>query len=181
MSIPNRLRFVALLFFIGGLVAFFYAFRISGWERVDGGARFVIPDTGGQQHVKAEILPLLGQYGGIAIGLGIALLVAAQIYAVRQRRAIDAGIPLAKPAKLGPVRTIALFVVAIALGLGLTLGHRWYDYVANATSPYDEIGIEINSRLPESLRAWGCGRLKERFARAIPPYGCSDATGRNWR
>lgn len=181
MSIPNRLRFVALLFLVGGVVAFFYVVRISGWERVDGGARFVVPDTSGQQHVKSEILSLLGQYGGIAIGLGVALLIAAQVYAARQRRAVREGQPFPKPVRVGLARTTALFAFAIVVGLGVTFGYRWYDYVANAASPYDEVGIEINSRLPESLRAWGCGRLKERFARAIPPYGCSDATGRNWR
>ncbi len=181
MSIPNRLRLVSLIFFAGGAIAFFYVARIAGWERVDGGSRFVVPDSGGQQHVKAEILPLLGQYGGIAIGLGVALVLCAQVYAMRQRRAVAQGRPIPVPVRMGPLRTIALLVFAIAAGLGITLGYRWYDYVANATSPYDEVGIEINSRLPESLRTWGCGRLKERFSRAIPPYGCSDATGRSWR
>lgn len=181
MSLPNRFRLVALIFFAGGLVAFFYAFRISGWERVDGGSRFVMPDSGGQQFVKAEILPLLGQYGGIAIGLGVALLVAAQIYTARQRRTVSQDRPPAAPVKIGLARTIARVVLAIAIGVGVTFGYRWYDYVANAKSPYDEVGIAINSRLPESLRAWGCSRLKERFARSIPPYGCSDASGRGWR
>lgn len=181
MSAANRLRFVALLFLAGGLAAFFYVFRISGWERVDGGARFLIPGTDGKQFVKAEILPLLGQYGGIAIGLSVVLLIFAQIAAMRQRRAIAEGRPLPQPAKVGPVRVIALVALSILVGCGVTIGYRWYDYVANAASPYDEVGIEINSRLPEPLRAWGCGRLKERFARAIPPYGCSDATGRAWR
>lgn len=181
MSIPNRLRLVSLIFFAGGLIAFFYVIRISGWERADGGSRFVVPDSGGQQFVKAEIVPLLGQYGGIAIGLGIALLVAAQIYAMRQRRAASDGRPFPAPVKTGPIRTVALIVFAIIVGVGITFGYRWYDYIANATSPYDEVGIEINSRLPEPLRAWGCGRLKERFARSIPPYGCSDASGRGWR
>ena len=153
MSVANRLRFVALLFLAGGLVAFFYVFRISGWERVDGGARFLIADTDGKQFVKAEILPLLGQYGGIAIGLSVVLLIFAQIAAMRQRRATAEGRPQPQPARMRPLRFIALVVLSTVIGCGLTIGYRWYDYVANAASPYDEIGIDINSRLPEPLRA----------------------------
>ena len=66
--------------------------------------------------------------------------------------------------------------VFVALGIALagvgTIGWRWYDYVTAGASPYDEVGIEVNRRLPEPLRAWGCGRIKERFPRAVPPYGC---------
>lgn len=181
MSIPNRLRLVSLLFFAAGLVAFFYMVRISGWERAAGGARFVVPDSGGQQFVEARILTLLGQYGGIAIGLGVALLVAAQIYAVRQRHAVAEGRSLPARRSMGPARTVALVCAAAILGVGTTFGYRWYDYVANATSPYDEVGIAINRRLPEPLRMWGCGKLRERFARSVPPYGCGNAAGTGWR
>ena len=66
--------------------------------------------------------------------------------------------------------------VSVALGIALagfgTIGWRWYSYVTAGTSPYDEVGIEVNRRLPESLRSWGCARIKERFPRAVPPYGC---------
>lgn len=182
MSIPNRIRLVAGLFFAGGLVAFFYMFRISGWERSADGTRFIMPDTGGKQYAKAEILPLLGQYGGIAIGLSIALLIIAQIVAARQKRAERDGVPFPKPApKASVLQTLLIMAVAVSLGTGIVFGYRWYDYVTNAKSPFDEVGIAINSRLPASLRDWGCGRLKERFGRTLPPYGCADATGRNWR
>ena len=65
---------------------------------------------------------------------------------------------------------------SVALGIGLaglgTIGWRWYSYVTAGSSPYDEVGIEVNRRLPEPLRSWGCARIKERFPRAVPPYGC---------
>ncbi|PZN98669.1 MAG: hypothetical protein DCF30_13660 [Hyphomicrobiales bacterium] len=79
------------------------------------------------------------------------------------------------------MRTAVLAVVAITAGVVITFGYRWYDYLSNAPSPYDEVGIAINSRLPDGLRSWGCGKLKERFPRSLPPYGCSDASGRGWR
>ncbi|MCJ2139488.1 hypothetical protein MKL20_05560 [Methylobacterium sp. E-066] len=66
--------------------------------------------------------------------------------------------------------------VSVALGIALagvgTIGWRWYSYVNAGASPYDEVGIEVNRRLPEPLRSWGCARIKERFPRAVPPYGC---------
>ena len=66
----------------------------------------------------------------------------------------------------------ASVAIAIALaGVG-TIGWRWYSYVTAGASPYDEVGIEVNRLLPEPLRAWGCARIKERFPRAVPPYGC---------
>ncbi|PJI54849.1 hypothetical protein CTI14_10820 [Methylobacterium radiotolerans] len=68
---------------------------------------------------------------------------------------------------------LAVFVAAgIALAGAGTIGWRWYSYVTTGASPYDEVGIEVNRRLPEPLRAWGCQRIKERFPRAVPPYGC---------
>ena len=62
------------------------------------------------------------------------------------------------------------FAVLIA-GAG-TIGWRWYSYVTAGASPYDEVGIEVNRRLPAPLRTWGCERIRDRFPRAVPPYGC---------
>ena len=71
------------------------------------------------------------------------------------------------------VATAACVAFAILLaGLG-TIGWRWYSYVTAGTSPYDEIGIEVNRRLPDSLRSWGCAHIKERFPRAVPPMAVS--------
>ncbi|MGU3363018.1 hypothetical protein ACLBWX_22105 [Methylobacterium sp. M6A4_1b] len=61
---------------------------------------------------------------------------------------------------------------AIVIAGFRTIGWRWYSYVTAGASPYDEVGIEVNRRLPESLRLWCCERIKDRFPRAVPPYGC---------
>ena len=46
------------------------------------------------------------------------------------------------------VATAACVAFAILLaGLG-TIGWRWYSYVTAGASPYDEVGIEVNRRLP---------------------------------
>lgn len=66
-------------------------------------------------------------------------------------------------------------IVTIALGLTIFLGGKWYLYVTNTESPYDEIGIELNSRLPGPINAWGCSRLRETFGNVVPPYGCQSA------
>ena len=65
--------------------------------------------------------------------------------------------------------TVAVGILLAGVG---TLGWRWYRYVTAGDTPYDEVGIEVNLRLPEPLRTWGCARIKERFPRAVPPYGC---------
>ena len=69
----------------------------------------------------------------------------------------------------------------VLLGLVIVLGGRWYTYITNTTSPYDEVGIELNRRLPEPLRAWGCGKLHANFPKSLPPYGCAKpGTQRDW-
>lgn len=72
----------------------------------------------------------------------------------------------------------AAFIVLVALSI--FVGGRWYAYVSNTSSPYDEVGIEINSRLPHSLRKWGCDRLRQSFPNNPPPYGCGAGDGRSW-
>lgn len=75
----------------------------------------------------------------------------------------------APQSRLALAATVAVAILLAGVG---TLGWRWYRYVTAGDTPYDEVGIEVNSRLPEPLRAWGCARIKERFPRAVPPYGC---------
>ena len=70
------------------------------------------------------------------------------------------------------VALAATVAVAILLAGTGTLGWHWYRYVTVGETPYDEIGIEMNRRLPAPLRDWGCARVAERFPRAVPPYGC---------
>lgn len=67
---------------------------------------------------------------------------------------------------------VASVAFAIVLAAAGTVGWRWYHYVTAGASPYDEVGIEVNRHLPQPLREWGCARIKERFPRALPPYGC---------
>lgn len=45
-------------------------------------------------------------------------------------------------------------------------------FVTAGPAPYDEVGIEVNRRLLEPPRAWGCEGIKERFPRSVPPFGC---------
>jgi len=73
------------------------------------------------------------------------------------------------PSRVALAATVGLGILLAGIG---TVGWRWYSYVTAGASPYDEVGIEVNRRLPESLRVWGCERIKERFPRSVPPYGC---------
>jgi hypothetical protein len=49
-------------------------------------------------------------------------------------------------------------VAAIAV-----FGGRWYAYVAYASDPFDEVGISLNMKMPDAIRAKGCEMLKARF------------------
>ena len=66
----------------------------------------------------------------------------------------------------------AMVAFAILLANVGTIGWRWYRYITAGETPYDEVGIEVNIRLPAAMREWGCARIKERFPRAVPPDGC---------
>ena len=74
------------------------------------------------------------------------------------------------------VRAVLMVVI---VGV-FVLGGRWYLYVNNTETPYDEVGIELNSRMPEPIRQWGCAKLEATFAGALPPYGCQAADGQAW-
>lgn len=80
------------------------------------------------------------------------------------------------------MRKLLLIVVAITVFVGGTVGFRWHSYVTNTDSPYDEVGITFNSKMPYPLRKWGCDKLKATFAGALPPLGCKaeGGTGRDW-
>ncbi len=83
--------------------------------------------------------------------------------------------------KKSPALKVVLVTLIAATVVTLYVGKRWYDYVSKAKSPYDEVGIELNSRAPEPLNRWGCAQLQERFASAVPPYGCATGNGRQWK
>lgn len=72
-----------------------------------------------------------------------------------------------------------LLIVAV-VAIGCVIGGRWYMYVTNTSDPLDEVGIELNTRMPDSLRRWGCAKLKEHFADRLPPYGCAAPGGTVW-
>jgi hypothetical protein len=73
------------------------------------------------------------------------------------------------------LKKIAIFIGFIVIVTIAGLGQRWYAYVTNTQSPYeDDIGMEINARAPGFINAWGCAQLAENFPNnAIPPYGCN--------
>jgi hypothetical protein len=73
-------------------------------------------------------------------------------------------------------RTFLIILVAMVI----FFGQHWYSYVTNTKSPYDEIGIDLNSRMPQPIRKWGCDKLHGNFPNAIPPYGCATGDGRTW-
>jgi len=76
---------------------------------------------------------------------------------------------------------IVIVVLAIVAAFMGRMGHRWYDYVTAAKSPYDEVGIDLNIRMPLFLRKWGCYQLQKRFGDSLPPHGCQSGDGsRNW-
>ena len=70
--------------------------------------------------------------------------------------------------------------VIVVLVFVVVLGGFWYRYVTNTESPYQEVGIELNSRMPEPIRKWGCDKLRSNFSSAVPPYGCSTGDGTSW-
>jgi hypothetical protein len=78
------------------------------------------------------------------------------------------------------VKIIKVLTMVAIIILGV-LGWRWYSYVTNAESPYNEVGIELNSRMPSPIRKWGCDKLHETFGNVLPPYGCqADGNGQQW-
>lgn len=180
MPTPTRIRVIAALFLIGGFVAFFYRMRIASWPKDPSGSGFIVPDSNGLSHVDADILPALGQIGGAVIGLGVVLLIFAQIVARRRRRLIAEGKPIPQRARRSVGRQLVIMVIVIILSFGGSVGYSWYNWATNAANPYDEVGIGINLRLPMPARQWACGKLHARFPGNLPPYSCGDATGRGW-
>ena len=79
------------------------------------------------------------------------------------------------------MKVIKLISIAM-IALIAVIGFRWHRYVTNSETAYEEIGIELNSRMPAPINKWGCDRLHETFGNILPPYGCqSGADGRQWR
>jgi hypothetical protein len=78
-------------------------------------------------------------------------------------------------------RFLSIVVAAVVVATSL-VGFQWYNYITNTQTPFDEIGIDLNTMMPAPVREYGCGRLKETFGgKTLPPYGCADETGRGWK
>lgn len=78
------------------------------------------------------------------------------------------------------MQKVLRFLIVIVVAATVMFGGRWYMYVAQADSPYDEVGIALNGYAPAPLRAWGCNKMQARFPGQLPPYGCAGADGRSW-
>jgi hypothetical protein len=77
-------------------------------------------------------------------------------------------------------RLIRLVLIIVIASAGF-IGYRWYQYVSNTNSPYDEVGITLNSYMPEPINKWGCDRLKQTFGSGLPPAGCASGDGKQWK
>ncbi len=74
-------------------------------------------------------------------------------------------------------RGVAVILFSLLAFLGF-MGSRWYAYVTNGKTPYDEVGIGLNSYMPQPLRGWGCQQLRKEFGKMLPPYGCESPDDR---
>ncbi|MBY4590421.1 MULTISPECIES: hypothetical protein [Rhizobium] len=79
------------------------------------------------------------------------------------------------------MRKLLRLLLVIALAVVVFTGFRWYRYVSNTDSPYDEIGITLNNAMPGPINSWGCAKLKTTFAGSLPPLGCAGADGTQWK
>ncbi|MBB3523888.1 hypothetical protein [Rhizobium sp. BK456] len=79
------------------------------------------------------------------------------------------------------MRKLLRLLLVIALAVVVFTGFRWYRYVSNTDSPYDEIGITLNDAMPAPINSWGCAKLKTTFAGSLPPLGCAGADGTQWK
>ena len=71
------------------------------------------------------------------------------------------------------MKKILMYLLVFIVGIAGFIGVKYYVYVTNTESPYDEVGIELNSRMPGPIQDWGCGKLKATFGdRALAPHGC---------
>jgi hypothetical protein len=81
------------------------------------------------------------------------------------------------------MKRLLLIVIVVLVAGGGVVGHRWYGFITNTQSPFDdEVGMELNNMMPGPVNAYGCGKLKETFGdKTLPVYGCQDQTGRGWK
>jgi hypothetical protein len=71
---------------------------------------------------------------------------------------------------MGLIRLIIILIIIV--------GGYWAYYVFMANDPYDNIGVAINSHLPQQARAYGCAELFKRHSGVTaPPDGCDGLWG----
>ena len=61
------------------------------------------------------------------------------------------------------MQKIVQVVCVVLIAAAVMFGGRWYMYVAQGSSPYDEVGIALNGYAPGPMRAWGCHKMQARF------------------
>jgi len=79
------------------------------------------------------------------------------------------------------MKKLLRLLLTIALAMVVLTGFRWYRYVTNTDSPYDEIGIMLNNNMPSPINAWGCAKLETTFTGSLPPCGCAADDGTQWK
>ncbi|MBP1875804.1 hypothetical protein J2Z19_005541 [Ensifer adhaerens] len=79
------------------------------------------------------------------------------------------------------MKTLIRILSTIVIAATAVLGFRWYQYVDNRQSPFDEVGIALNAMMPGPVRQWGCDRLKFTFGKGLPPRGCATSDGKEWK
>lgn len=67
------------------------------------------------------------------------------------------------------MRLLRLLAIVIVLFAGY-----WAYYVFAASNPNDQFGVQINKVLPTAVREFSCKKLKDRFADAKAPEGCTE-------
>ncbi|WP_244512894.1 MULTISPECIES: hypothetical protein [unclassified Ensifer] len=58
------------------------------------------------------------------------------------------------------MKKLVRILLTIVVPATAVLGFRWYQYVDNRESPFDEVGIALNAAMPGPINLWGCDRLK---------------------
>ena len=71
------------------------------------------------------------------------------------------------------LKRLVTIIVLAPLVIVAVLGGFWAYQTLTITEPYDEVWIGLNSRLPDTLRAWSCGEVRGRVTGSmLAPMGC---------
>lgn len=78
------------------------------------------------------------------------------------------------------LRGVLTFLIVMLVIIAGVLGY-WLWYVTSASSQFDQIGMEINNVLPQTMNRWGCDQLKQRFGQDRAPFGCVADDYTSWK